>query len=64
MVALGRRVLARQLHIAVMLAVCGRCFVMVLYLSLCNWLIEMVWVNLLLRVGLHQETGKSSDCQR
>lgn len=25
-------------------------------------LIEMVWVNLLLSVGLHYESGKASDC--
>jgi hypothetical protein len=53
MVALARRVLARQLHVAVMLVVRGRCFVMVLCLRLCDRLIKMIRVNFLLRVGLH-----------
>lgn len=63
MVAL-RRVLARQLHVAVILVVRSRCFVMVLGLRLCNRLIKMIWVNFLLRVRLHQQTGEHSDCER
>jgi hypothetical protein len=27
-------------------------------------LIEVVWVNFLLTVGLHQENGKDPDCER
>jgi hypothetical protein len=65
MVALGRSVLARQLNVAVLVV---GCFVLALCLCLClclhNRLIEMVWVNLLLRVGLHQQTRENSDCQR